>query len=326
MRTRLGFIAALQLLLIVTLALAACDFGGSNTPTSNIEPTATATTIPTPNATPDPAAALALNPTGGETTSGLDMHIVGIAAISTQPYSALGIACDPGLVFASPNPTTVGYSPSDFQAIRDYVSDVPLTQNGYPIPDTQAPSTVRWLPLGDLCSMRLDVHNSGGDVTISAVGLQLTANPAPNTYHYAQLDPCSISPARFYVCGSSGQGPDDGYLASVSVGGGAIGDNFQGNIVTNDAGYSLPLFLPSGQTKSIFVRILPKDPEAPGAIYPIVPQLTVTDTATHVVTFSGLQQTLVFADKSQFSCYGLSGNSALPSSQIAYDPAYHASC
>lgn len=242
----------------------------------------------------------------------------------------MGIACDPVLVFAAPDPTNAGYSSNDLQAIRSYVTSIPLNESGdYPLPDNHAPAALKWVSAGQSdCAARLDITNkSGAAITVSAVGLQLSASPAPNPYHYAQLDPCSISP-RFGPCFNNGALYDQGYIAQVQIGGGGTGASFQGKVDVGDPTDTttpLPLILANGDVKSITVRIFAQDAQAE-TIYRVVPQLTVSDTTTHVVTFSGLTQTLVFATKSQISCYGLSGGAVVPSSQITYDPGYHSWC
>lgn len=328
MRRSSALISTVLALLAIALVAGACGLGdGTDTTDTTTHKTPTATS------TPDPAAAVALN-TGhalGASSGGLDMTLTGVTDFSPgQPYANLGIACSPGLVFASPNPTTATYSAADLQAIRDYVGSVPLTgDGGYPIPDGRAPSTLRWLSVGGQCAARWDIRNSGRQqVTISTVGVQVVADPTANTYHYAQLDLCSIS-IRYISCGFNSQGPDDGYFALLTAGPESNGANIQGPVTAlddTDPNTSLPLLLLPGQSKSVIVRILPSDSQAPGVIYRVVPQLTVTDTTTHTITFSGLTQTLVFANHDQLSCYGLSGNAVVPPSQINYGPNAHSWC
>ncbi|HEX6819989.1 MAG TPA: hypothetical protein VF120_16560, partial [Ktedonobacterales bacterium] len=243
-------ISTVLALLAVALVAAACG-GGDGSDTSG---NTTGSTL----SPPDPAAALALNSGQalGASAGGLDLTLTGITvATGGQAYTNLGIACSPGLVFASSNPTAASYSAADVQAIRDYVSSVPLTQDGgYPIPDGRAPSAIRWLPVGSQCAARWDIHNSGRQqVTISAVGMQLIANPSANTYHYAQLDLCSIS-SRFNSCGFQGLGPDNGYIASLTAGSETNGSTIQAPVAANDdtdPNSSLPMLLLPGQVKSI---------------------------------------------------------------------------
>lgn len=321
-----ALISTMLALLAIALVAAACGLDdGSDTSTNTTHATPTATS------TPDPAAALSLN-TGhalGASAGGLDLTVTGITDFSPgQPFSTLGIACSPGLVFASPNPTSANYSATDLQAIRNYVSSVPLTGGGgYPIPDGRAPSALRWLPIGGQCASRWDIHNSGTQqVTISAVGVQLIANPMANTYHYAQVDLCSIS-TRFIRCGFNSQGPDDGFFAFLTAGSESNGGAIQGPIsAVDDTGPNSSVLLLPGQIKSISVRINPSDAQAAGVIYRVVPQLTVSDTTTHTITFSGLTQTLVFATQNQLSCYGLAGNAVVPPAQINYGPNAHSWC
>jgi hypothetical protein len=74
------------------------------------------------------------------------------------------------------------------------------------------------------------------------------------------------------------------------------------------------------------MRILPDANQTAGAIYRIVPELTVRDTAAHVLTFDTLKQTLAYASASQISCYGLSGDAVVPSNQIDHGPDAHSWC
>ncbi len=114
--------------------------------------------------------------------------------------------------------------------------------------------------------------------TVAAVGLKFVADPVANAYHYALLDPCSIS-VRFASCAFPSGAADDGYIASLSLSSGAVDTVATATIDANadEPQYTLPLLLAPGQTKSIVVRISPSGPQVTGVIYQVTPQLTVTD-------------------------------------------------
>ena len=151
----LTLISTVLALLAVVFVAAACGLGGTTATTG-----ATARTTRTATATPDPAAGVALNASKGDSADGLDLTIVGETSSSPgQPYPSLGISCGPALVYRASNPTTTTYSAADLQAIRAYVTNVPLTRNGFAIPDGQAPSTLRWVSTGPACGARFDIHN-----------------------------------------------------------------------------------------------------------------------------------------------------------------------
>jgi hypothetical protein len=300
---------------LVTVVILACGEGGggsSGGPTSPppARPVITHTVTPPPS---DLNALVALNPPGFTDADGLHIQLFGLDQ-AEQPYLAVGISCTPSLVLRDPAAT---YSASDLQAIHTYLNSVGQDNAGFPIPDSNAPPTLRWVsgnrPAhdgGQRCLASLQVTNAGTQpVQITQAGVVLASSPTSNSYQYALLDACTISPTFGDCTGGPAQTGECAYMATVQLAAGSSSTSYSAPITTNsqnDPKCPLPLLLQPGQTATIVVGLV-----APASrdnlIFRVTPELMVYDTTSRTLVLPTLTSTLVYADAGQFSCYGLQG-------------------
>ncbi len=317
------FVSRLNLharLVAMLLLLVAC--GTTSTPSGGGDGGGASATAPTvtSTATPDPSAQVPLNwaDQPAAITDGPVSLTVGIAGadelsgVYESLYPTLGIACDPQLVLTASALATPQVSPTDFTVLHNYLSSVPLTALGFPVPDrnTSPPSSLRWAAGSfGACSYQLQISNSPNSahpVEISRVGVRLTA-ATTNQYHYALIDVCSIAADHFSECqgGLGGVGCDQVFRYDVQVTLRTVGSDSLGDVVD-----CAKLDISPGATQTVRVTLLPPAQHT-AAVYQATPELTVKDLATqasNTFILPSFASTLVYAAPSQFTCYGLSNN------------------
>jgi len=304
-------------LVLVALTSLACQLGGTTaevpTPTPvAFTPTPTATRTPT--ATPDPSLAVAPNPPGGaDVPIGTDAHGLHVQVdgfIGNGAWDESGFFCGDWDVLAAASPSATTYTSADIAAIQTYFNTAPLGPNHDPLPSasTPLPSALRLVSaarsddpqhLAACAATYAVTNNSSRPVTVNEVGVALNATPIVNRYQYALLDACTINFQR-YCEGFGGSIGGCQFFVYISMATAPFS-----RPVTSLAGCPSATITP-GQTINIFVEITPPA-TADNLLYKVSPQLTITDTSTHTVILTTLPNTLVYADRNQFSCYGLQG-------------------
>ncbi len=204
------------------------------------------------------------------------------------------------------------YDANELQQMRDYL-------NTFRSGSAQIPHTLRWVLGGPTdtgrilnidgkasgyiydCGFKLELTNTGQDsIQISSVGAQLTADTQQNTYQYRLIDQCTLTQCQF------GAGPSScsQYFATIKLGTGSINTVFSATPSGRDTSCG-EFTLNPGDAKSLYVYIY----SSQNLIYSVVPQLVLsTSSGPNTLTLTDLTSTLAFANGSQFTCYGLQGD------------------
>ncbi|HEX6819987.1 MAG TPA: hypothetical protein VF120_16550 [Ktedonobacterales bacterium] len=336
MRSRMLLLSTLSALLVFVIVASACGLGDDGATTGAGDGTKggnqsnpTVTPIPT-----DPEHLVALNlpgdatvPAPGSTHPLLHVRLNGSDS-EFDDYPFAGIICGAELAWATSHPDQATYSAKQFQDLQVYLHTVPFDRFANPMAGENSsgapiPSTLRWVngayAQQPECLANLQVTNaSAAPIVISQVGVHYLAAPLANAYQYAEIDACTIDPARYCLGGKGGETGICAYIAQVQLDAtGGVGAEMAGDINPNHDGCPSAVSLAPGQPVAIHLIIEPPS-GAPALIYQIVPTLTVTDTTQHGVVVSSLRNTLVFSDAGQFACYGESNGQVVPESAIHY--------
>jgi hypothetical protein len=267
-------------------------------------------------------AALALNGPLEATASGLYVKLIGQWHSHGAALPDSGINCGSALVLAGDQLT---YDAGSLQQITDYVraydnaAGKALDAGNTPLPPPSTlwkiPPQLRWvqgLPNMHRCFAELQITNIGNaTVEIDQVGVRVAA-VTTNTYHYRLINRCSI-----VNCNTGGGGTEVcPYLATVILGQGAVGAQFQGPIQADGPAdvCPTPLKLAPGtfQDVELVFTLAPGAPD--NLVFLAEPDFVVN--TSQLVTFPALTSVLAFADAAQFSCYDLSGNTFVPDTRV----------
>lgn len=318
-------------LALMAAVILACGDGGSSSGGGTMHSTpAQSTSTPSPTPTPGPSDLVRLNASRSDDVDGLHVQLSGLIDLRHISLNE-GIACDPKLVLAAHDPTSVTYSPDDLNAIHDYLSSVSLDDGENPLPDAHAPSALRWAAgsassihsyLGVVetgaCTAGLQVTNTSDHaIQIQSAGVALDASSVVNVYAYNLLNACSFAPDRFFVCGGGGGGQDGycRYEAKVQLAQGTVGMSYSAPVTAysgvNPAACPFPITLARGGTpgSTVIIDLYLNPPGSPNnLIFRVTPELTVYDGTTQTLKLPSLRSTLAYANAAQFSCYSLHGN------------------
>jgi hypothetical protein len=172
---------------------------------------------------------------------------------------------------------------------------------GPTVTDTSRSLYLRGNPINSIddCGLTLQITNTSQNILqIASVGVQLVADTQQNNYHYRLIDFCTLA-SDICIFGG-GPSPCDQYIATIKLGAGSTNAGFS----TSTAGSETcgELTLNPGDVKSLYVYFY--SPQ--NLIYSLVPQLVVdTSSGPNTLTLTALTSTLAFANKGQFTCYGL---------------------
>ena len=236
-----------------------------------------------------------------------------------------GIECSPGnlSVHAPPNHIVLAdnrtsYTSTEIQQIRDYLSaraQTDETTTGIAGLKTPLPSTLQWvigtLSTTDLCNLNLEITNTGNTtIQIPRVGARLVAAPQQNTYQYHLINACSLLSPEQCTCNGCGGGPGScfTYSALIQLGMGQKGSLFSSTPMVDPTCISSQLTLTPSTT--IEFNLSFGSPPPNHLAYSLVTELTLqTASGQHVLALPQLGSSVVFADKSQFSCFDLKNQS-----------------
>jgi hypothetical protein len=215
------------------------------------------------------------------------------------------------------------YDSDEVQQMAAYLQALYLTdQTPYAINEIKVPlpSSLQWVAGGDNgrqsefvpgCVALLEITNVGSStVQIPQAGVRLTEAPQQNNYQYHLIDTCTFLSFQECQCNGCGAGVSgcEVYYANIHLGMGKQGSVFA---TPPTANYDRPcgeLTLRPGQTTLLFMDFFSLPPPS-HLVYSVVPELTLdTSTGQRILALPKLGSSIVFADQSQFSCYGLRGH------------------
>jgi hypothetical protein len=219
-----------------------------------------------------------------------------------------GIDCAKSLVLATARLT---YDSGEIKQMAAYVDAVVNDKKNIP----PIPPTLTWVPGNRLndsqaagCALALQITNIGKtSVQIPHADIRITMPLHQNTYQYRLIDACKL-----VICGGRGAGPGPcgNYGVTIHLGVAAQKDTvFSGEVIPfgvdpNGNGCP-PLTLTPGNSIELSYNL-----ESPGRnlIYSAIPELTLeTSSGSHILQLSQLAGTLVYSDRSQFTCYAWDG-------------------
>jgi hypothetical protein len=286
---------------LLMLVLAAC---GSTSTALGPAPTSTPTSTPASNAPLD------------VTADGLHIQAEPLSCASPSVPSTVNFGS--WLVLAT---TQLTYSASDLQQLRDYLASIPKLTG--PTPATLkwvqgAPTTTQIGPYHGVlrfytpayCATDLQITNtSSSPIQISQAGLRLKAVPQPNPLQYRLIDVCSLNTAIMQAC-QSNQGASDlctAYDVQVQLTSGASGiDELAAPVGLDPYENSCPaLVISPGAQIELSLNFGSADP----LVYQgdIELQMQTAGGQQQALVLSQAPATLMFADPSRFTCYGLQG-------------------
>jgi hypothetical protein len=279
-------------MLILILFIAMLTGCGSNSTTSS----------PTPTPSIGKSSAVSIDVAG--------LHIQSSEGIQCPLGASSSLTVSQNLVLATERLT---YSQNEIQQIENYLNAIfnsSTSANSYLV---APPDTLTWVSGSTSCAAKLQITNTGsGVVQIPSAGIQLTQTPRQNSYQYRTIDTCTILTRFLPAC----------FVPSTVGSCGVYYANIQLNAVNQPSNVTGDLFAipPVNQTTCGELTLNPNatidmllnfssSGTPANFIYSVTPQLTVSTTnGTHSVSLSQLAGRLTFADKSQFSCYKLVGN------------------
>jgi hypothetical protein len=322
--------AVFSFLLVIILTACGTNTGPTSSQSGNT--TNTSGVLQMVTAVPSTCATTSLQPTSG-TTIHINPAKISISSgnlcIQSKdgfqcPYSKVGGGDIPDQLVLASDRTT--YSQDEINQMRDYVTGGNASFEVQANPDTEPPSTLRWV-LGGVtgkipattgmdCKAVLNLTNTGTTpIQLPKVGFQLEARPEPNSYQYRLIDVCSfISPSQGR-CNSpaGGGGACNFYFATIQLGFGEKNDTY--SAVPDGINYSTtPItdcgtltLAPSTQVTLDITFSLAAN-TVQNLLYSVLPVFTViTDQGEQTLQLPQLISTLAFAGVNQFSCYELQG-------------------
>jgi hypothetical protein len=217
--------------------------------------------------------------------------------------SSDGIDCGKSLVFAIARLT---YDSGEIQQMATYVDAVYNDRKNLP----PVPPNLTWVPGtdGGKCTLDLQITNvSQTTVQIPHADIRITKPPHQNTYQYHLIDVCKLIPCLGLPAGA-GPGPCGGHSVSISLGVEARIDTvFSGEVKpttdmdSNGNPCNPSLTLTPGQSGELIYYL---EPPGRNLIYSAIPELTLeTSSGSQILQLSQLASTLVYTDKSDFTCY-----------------------
>lgn len=316
-----GHIARLLAVISLLILLTGCSNNGSSpssvtsTRPSSITPTRPSPITPTSSSSITPTSAPNLVPPLNASGS-VTMDIAGLSI-----YSADGIQCPLGLGRVSPSDYLVlatdrlSYDSGELQQMETYVANAVYSDQSYSMPP---PTALQWVPGGTFCNIDLQITNTGDSaIQIVSAGVKLQQDAQPNNYQYRLIDACSLVrtsscrnvPYILPHCRAKVQ------LNSGSAG--AVFDNtftmsYQGPSSSLDQQCPAVLLQPKG---TVILSIDLSSSSAAG-IFSIVPELKLSN-QTDPLQLDQMATTITFSDASQFTCYGLQGDTFIQVDQNA---------
>lgn len=312
--------------LLSLLILASCGIQNQPVNFSSSKPTPSTTSILKGNLNQS----LTLNQTGlSVNKAGLHLDVVdGVQCPLDMPQSSpdnlgrsvseLGGTAN-NLVLAANRLT---YDSYELQQIKDYLGNinptgmqVPNTLNwvlGGPI-GTGRPFQVDGSPAGYFvgCGFSMQITNTSQSIIqIANVGLKLNAAAQQNTYQYRLIDVCTVVPTNCRFGGIPGGCSFS--VATIQISQGPANRVFSAAPIAANPSCG-ELTLNPGEEKGLFVFIA----SSQNLIYSVTPQFVlISSEGQSTVTLSEMTSTLVFANNSQFTCYGLQGDTFVAESQL----------
>ena len=311
-------IAKVLIVLLLLVLLTGC--GSQNQPANSS------------NSTPTP---ISSSPTSNPSDN-LSPNIVGISIDQANLHidASDGIKCPLGTATQGPpdNPGPIisnqsgnnlvlatnrlTYDSNEIQQMQDYVNNIHSNS-------VQMPNTLRWVLGGpidtnrilningsasghiDDCGVHFQLTNTGQDlIQVASIGVQLTEGTQQNNYQYRLIDVCTL--VQCMVGG--GGGSCSLWYATIKLAAGSTNAVFSASPIGSDPSCG-ELTLNPGQEEDLYVSFY--SPQ--NLIYSIVPQLTLdTSNGPNTLTLTELTSTLAFANGSQFTCYGLQGDTFTP--------------
>lgn len=305
---------------LLSIALLALFLSGCGPDSAAHASSATAPPRPTVTATPPPttpASALALNPAASVDMSGLHIQTIG------DPSQFAGMQCDDWIVLTGQQQT---YDAGTVQQMQTFVRSavvyapgyerdvnlIQLSQTTVPAPLAVVLGTAGTLPLvpqpGTSCDVSLDITNTSQQaIQLLHAGITYATSSSANTFPYRLVDYCTL--ATCAPC-SSGCGAAAGcsYFAKFQLPSGSAGTHVDAGI-QSDGSVNCPLqpTLSPGMDQTVDVQITSR---LPSQDYRLALTLTI-DTGTGPITLTlpaTFASNVAFADPSQFTCYGLRGD------------------
>lgn len=311
-------IALVTLIVVVVVGIVSASFYYTLQRQSQSHPSSLATNAATPSSvgasTPIPQTSTPdLTSTSPANPPGLELNSPAATDISGLHIQTDGVICHPYLVLKEDRAT---YTNEEVQQMHDYltniwpgVAEAANTTRLYTPPQTPAPpDTLQWIPGGSQCGGIFHFTNTLQEsVQIDRMGLKLTTSPQQNTYAYRLIDPCTILDPEACALGST---PPCAFSVNVQLAGGTVGTAVdapvEGEQVFNSV-CPVPLTLAPGQTVAVRLNVQSSQVDL---LYRANVTLTLTTArGTNVIVLPPtFQSVLAFASDSQFSCYGLQGN------------------
>ncbi len=309
--------------LLSLLILASCGIQNQPVSFSSSKPTPSTTSTSKKNL----SQSLTLNQTGlSINKAGLHLDVVdGVQCPLDMPQSSpdnlgqsvfeIGGTAN-NLVLATNRLT---YDSYELQQIKDYLANT----------GTQVPSTLRWVLGGPIgtgrpfpltgsptgyfvgCGFSMQITNTSQSIIqIANVGLKLNAAPQQNTYQYHLIDACTLVRIRCVFGGVPG--PCNFSVATIHISQGSANKVFSAAPVAANPSCG-ELTLNPGEEKGLYVFIA----SSQNLIYSVTPQFVLSSSeGQSTVTLSEMTSTLALANNSQFTCYGLQGDTFVAESQL----------
>jgi hypothetical protein len=162
------------------------------------------------------------------------------------------------------------------------------------------------------CSLRLALTNTSHNlIQIAGVGVQLTGSTHQNDYQYHLIDPCTLPNL---ACGfGASETPCDQYFATIKLGLNSTSTVLSATPVGRAGPSCGELTLNPGGVKALYVYFYSPS----NLIYSVVPQLILdTSNGKNTLQLPQLMSRLAFAKGSQFTCYGLRGDTFVVEKEV----------
>ncbi len=297
--------------ILLTVLVVGCGNGSNGNPRGGATPTS-----PAVGAHNEPTTA-PIYPSGAGFDVGELLHIESTSlncALYPTTFSSHKSFASKALVLGTDRLT---YDTGEIQEITSYAFD----------PHSPLPNTIRLVPgvvsEGEKaqhqfkqegpspgnsgCKGSLEITNIGKTtIQISQIGIQLSATPKPNTYHYRLIEICTL-PNAPSVCPGLGARPLD-YTFAFQLKMSSAGTVFQGQMYSNGTRINIGPTLDPGRTAEVYTSF-DSSGVPDNLIYSVIPELTLDISGEQrTVLLSPLENTFAFAHQDQFSCYKWQSN------------------
>jgi outer membrane protein assembly factor BamB len=214
------------------------------------------------------------------------------------------------------------YTPEEIEQMRNYLLTIANNEDVLATAyQTSPPSTLRWVPGSDTCSISFQISNTGNTtVQIASWGVKLMRTPQKNTYRYRSINLCSLfslqgNPYDYFCNNGSGGGGCSEYTADIALNADATPGTLFPVVPVPQSGLPFSCYEPilyPNDSIGISMTLSSIDPTTHAVapyIYAVMPVITITDAqGAHVITLSALAGTATFADTRYMPCYSLSQN------------------